>query len=81
MQKADKFALGLITAGTALMTGYYAGRTSFKNGANVTKTDIEVFNANTARFVENAKVDSLCKKAYFEGAQMIRDSIKTAAKR
>ncbi len=29
---------------------------------------------------DSLKVDSMCKKAYWEGAQMVRDSIKTAAK-
>ena len=29
---------------------------------------------------DSLKIDSLCKKAYFDGAQMVRDSIKTAAK-
>lgn len=29
---------------------------------------------------DSLKIDSLCKKVYFDGAQMVRDSIKTAAK-
>ena len=32
------------------------------------------------KMMDSLKIDSLTKKAYFEGAQMVRDSIKAATK-
>lgn len=36
----------------------------------------EVWNKELTNMKDSLRIDSLCKKAYFDGAQMVRDSIK-----
>lgn len=45
----------------------------FKNQPQNWQKELELMN-------DSLKIDSLCKKAYFDGAQMVRDSIKNASK-
>lgn len=44
------------------------------------KTVKDSLTAYNAAMRDSLRVDSIIKKAYFEGAQMVRDSIKAAAK-